>query len=192
MLAKVSKTDLLAQLANVRRMANQAGAGVKKWRIRIARSTGSQDVVYEVQTKDGKDWLCPVDCSAEGLEAILAALTDRELEAMDMDALVDELTKSEATDVVIGWPANGTFSVVVKVLAVSKGDECITYLFPGPADIDKVNEEIREYVKTHGCRSPAHLEDCGECPRMMTCDTLRAAERLVKKRRGIKAGAEDT
>ena len=191
MLAKVSKTDLLAQLASVRQMADQAGADAKKRRIRIARSTGSQDVVYEVQTKDGKDWLCPVDRSAEGMMKIVSMLTDRELEAMDMDALVDELVKSEAADVVIGWPANGTFSVVVKVLAVVEGGECIAYLFPGPADIDKVNEEIREYVKTHGCRSPAHLEDCGECPRMMGCDTLRAAERLVKRRRGIGDAKEE-
>lgn len=184
MLAKVSKTDLLAQLAIIRRKANQDGlAG--KWKVRIARSTGSQDVVCEVQTTDGKDWLCPVDCSVEGMMKLVSMLTDEKLEAMDMDALVDELAESEATDVVIGWPANGTFSAVVKVLALVKGDERVAYLFPGPADIDKVNEEIGEYVRTHGCGSPAHVDDCGECPRMMSCAVMRAAEAEVKRRRGI-------
>lgn len=184
MLTKVSKADLLAQFATIRRMADQEGL-TGKWKVRIARSDGSQDVVYEVQTKDGKDWLCPVDCSAEGMMKIVSMLTDKELGAMDMDALAGELAESEATDAVIGWPANGTFSVVVKVLALVNAGERVVYLSPGPADIDKVNEEIREYVRTHGCGSPAHADDCGECPRMMSCAVLRAAEAEVKRRRGI-------
>lgn len=182
MLAKVSKAELLAQLAMIRRMADRPET-IGKWKVRIARSTGSQDVVCEVRTVDGKDWLCPVDCSAEGMAKILSAImTDRELEAMDMDALVDELVKSEAADVVIGWPANGTFSVVVKVLALVKGDECVAYLFPGPADIDEVNDEILEYRRTHGCRAPQL--DCDLCPDMMPgCPILEAAGGEARRRR---------
>ena len=183
MLAKIGKADLLGQLATTRRMAALDGAHVTKWDVRIARSTGRQDSVYGVRTDGGTDWICPLDPGAELLRRMMSAVLGGERKAMDLDGLVGALSASDATDVAIGWPSNKRRAIVVKVFAVAKGGLGTVYLFPGPADIDRVNEEIRDYVRTHGCASPEHSGDCGKCPRLMECGVLEDAEREVKERR---------
>ena len=186
MLAKIGKADLVDQLVRVRQMS---GPGVKRWKVRIARSSGALHSVHAVRKKDGRDWVCPLGSPGGPLARLMAGLLGRKPDVVDLDGLIRALSESDATDVVIGWPGSRSHSIVVKVFAVASGDGCCTvYLFPGPPDIDKVNEEIREYIRAHGCPSPAHADDCGECPRLMECGVLEAAEAEARRKR---AAVED-
>lgn len=188
MLSRLTKRDLIGQLGNVRRMAESyPGKPARDWKVRVVRSYGAQECICEVQIVGDTAYICPVQMD-DRVVAITAKILDRDMEALDLERLTDELEKSAATQVAIGWPANktsGCVSAVVRCLAVRKGEDVTTFLFPGPMDIEKVNEEIKDYCAAHGCSVPRDGGDCERCEKMMECRILKDAEQEVKKRRGI-------
>lgn len=191
MLKRLSKADLLAQAANVRRMAE----GAKAWKVRIARRDGPMDCVHEVQTVDGVAHLCPVREDSSGALALMAKLLGVGTYELDLDALERELGKSDAAEVAIGWPAvKGPQSVssVVRCIAIVDGGVCTTYIFPGPIDIESVNREIADHCAAHGCTVLRDGGDCEACPKMMECTILEGAEREARgKRRDLDTEAGD-
>jgi len=188
MLSRLTKQDLVGQLGNVRRMAALTpGEPTRDWKVRVARSYGAQDCVYEVQTVGDTAYICPVQMD-DKVAALMARILDRDMEALDLEHLKSELEKSAATQVAIGWPANktsGRTSAVVRCLAVRKGGDVTTFLFPGPMDIDRVNEELKDYCAAHGCSVLKDGGDCERCEKLMECRVLKDAEQEVKRRRGI-------
>ena len=61
MLSRLTKLDLIGQLGNVRIMAESLpGRPTRDWKVRVARSYGAQDCVYEVQTVGDTAYICPV------------------------------------------------------------------------------------------------------------------------------------
>lgn len=189
MLVRLSKANVLEQLANIRRMAARAGKEVRDWKVRIPRNCDkpTMDVVYDVETVGDTVYLRP--CSAEGSTAMLAMMSilkDADIQAMSMGEVEKALAESPADKIAIGWP-QGPKSCVCRILAVSHGEDCLTFLFPGPMDMDEVNEEILEYRKTHGCRAPQL--DCELCPDMPGCEILEAAGDEVRARRKKPDGA---
>ena len=182
MLMRLSKADVLGQLANVRRMVAQAGKEVRDWKVRIPRNYDrpAMDVVYGVETEGDTAFIRPVTAAEDVLRKMLACLSNEEFGDMSLADVEKALAESPAEKVAIGWP-QGPKSCVCRILAVSHGGDCLTFLFPGPMDMDEVNEEILEYRKTHGCRAP-HL-DCELCPDMSGCAILEAAGNEVRRRR---------
>ena len=181
MLTRLSKIDVIGQLARIRRMAALAGDKVRHWRVRIPRNTESTriDIVHDVVTIGDTDYLCPISMEA-GSVRMLELVSGHRLGDMSMEEVQAALSSSSADKVAIGWP-QGHHSCVCRVLALTKGNECLAFLFPGPMDMDKVNEELLEYRRTHGCPTPA--VDCGQCPRMPRCGILEAAGDEVRRRR---------
>ena len=194
MLTRLAKKDLVDQLANVRRMAESLpGEPTRDWKVRVARSYGAQDCVYEVQTVGDTAYICPVQMD-DKVMALMTRILDRGMETLDLERLKGELEKSAATQVAIGWPANktsGRTSAVVRCLAVRKGQDVTTFLFPGPMDIDRVNEELRDYCAAHGCSVLKDGGDCERCEKLMECRVLKDAEQEVKRRRGIVNAEKD-
>lgn len=194
MLTKFTKRDLIGKLGNVRRMAGpHLGEPTRDWKVRVARSYGAQECICEVQTVGDTAYICPVQMD-DKVVALMAKVLDRDMEALDLERLMDELEKSAATQVAIGWPANktsGCVSAVVRCLAVMKGGDVTTFLFPGPMDIDQVNEELKDYCAAHGCSVLKDGGDCERCGKMMECRILKDAEQEIKRRRGIANGKED-
>lgn len=188
MLSRLTKQDLIGQLGNVRRMAeSHPGEPVRDWKVRVARSYGAQECICEVQTVGDTAYICPVQMD-DKVVALVERILDRDLEALDLDGLKDGLEQSAAAQVAIGWPANKTSrrtSAVVRCIAVRKGEDVATYLFPGPMDIDKVNEELKDYCAAHGCSVLKDGGDCERCEKMMECRILKDAEREVKRRREV-------
>lgn len=188
MLSRLTKQDLIGQLGNVRRMAeSHPGEPVRDWKVRVARSYGAQECICEVQTVGDTAYICPVQMD-DKVVALVERILDRDLEALDLDGLKGELEQSAAAQVAIGWPANKTSrrtSAVVRCIAVRKGEDVTTYLFPGPMDIDKVNEELKDYCAAHGCSVLKDGGDCERCEKMTECRILKDAEREVKRRREI-------
>lgn len=188
MLSRLTKRDLVGQLGNVRRMAELCpGEPTRDWKVRVARSYGAQNCICEVQTVGDTAYICPVQMD-DKVMALMMRILDRDMEALDLDRLKGELERSAATQVAIGWPANktsGRTSAVVRCLAVRKGQDVTTFLFPGPMDIDRVNEELRDYCAAHGCSVLKDGGDCERCEKMMECQVLKDAEQEVKRRRGI-------
>lgn len=182
MLMRLSKADVLGQLASVRRMAARAGKEVRGWKVRIPRNYDppAMDVVYDVETEGDTAFIRPVTATEDVLRKMLACLSNEEFGDMSLDDVEKALSESPADKVAIGWP-QGHKSCVCRILAATQGPDCVVFLFPGPPDIEKVNEEILEYRKTHGCRAP-HL-DCELCPDMPGCPVLEAAGDEVRKRR---------
>jgi hypothetical protein len=193
-LSRLTKRDLIGQLGNVRRMAeSQPGEPTRDWKVRVARSYGAQECICEVQTVGDTAYICPVQMD-DKVVALMSRILDREMEALDLERLRNDLERSAATQVAIGWPANktsGCASAVVRCLAVRKGEYVTTFLFPGPMDIDRVNEELKEYCAAHGCSVLKDGGDCERCGKMMECQVLKDAEREVRRRRGIDNGEED-
>lgn len=191
MLSRLTKQDLVDQLGNVRRMAESLpGEPTRDWKVRVARSYGAQDCICEVQTVGDTAYICPVQMD-DKVAALMARILDRDMEALDLDHLKSELETSAAAQVAIGWPANktsGRTSAVVRCLAVRKGGDVTTFLFPGPMDIDRVNEELRDCCAAHGCSVLKDGGDCERCEKMMGCRILQDAESEVKRRRGIVDG----
>lgn len=194
MLTRLTKRDLVGQLGNVRRMAELCpGEPTRDWKVRVARSYGAQDCICEVQTVGDTAYICPVQMD-DKVAALMARILDRDMEALDLEHLKSELETSAATQVAIGWPAgktSGRTSAVVRCLAVRKGQDVTTYLFPGPMDIDRVNEELRDYCAAHGCSVLKDGGDCELCEKMMDCRILKDAEQEVKRRRGIVNGESE-
>lgn len=194
MLSKLTKRDLVGQLENVHRMeVFLHGDPARDWKVRVARNYGAQECICEVQTVGDTAYICPVQMD-DKVATLMAKILDRDMEALDLERLKDDLEKSTATQVAIGWPANktsGCVSAVVRCLAVRAGGDVIMFLFPGPMDIDRVNEEIKDYCATHGCSIPRDGGDCERCGKMMECRILKDAEREVKRRRGIANGEDD-
>lgn len=194
MLSRLTKQDLVGQLGNVRRMTESLpGEPTRDWKVRVARSYGAQDCVYEVQTVGDTAYICPVQMD-DKVTALMTRILDRDMGALDLDRLKGELERSAATQVAIGWPANktsGRTSAVVRCLAVRKGENVTTFLFPGPMDIDRVNEELRDYCAAHGCSVLKDGGDCERCDKLMECRVLKDAEREVKRRRGIDNGGSE-
>lgn len=188
MLSRLTKRDLIDQLGNVRRMAELLPEEpTRDWKVRVARSYGAPDCVCEVQTVGDTAYICPVQMD-DKVMALMTRVLDRDMEALDLDRLRDELEKSAATQVAIGWPANktsGRTSAVVRCLAVREGGDVTTFLFPWPMDIDRVNEELRDYCAAHGCSVLEDGGDCERCDKLMECRILKDAEQEVKRRRGI-------
>lgn len=188
MLSRLTKQDLIGQLGNVRRMAeSHPGEPVRDWKVRVARSYGAQECICEVQTVGDTAYICPVQMD-DKVVALVERILDRDLEALDLDGLKGELEQSAAAQVAIGWPANKTSrrtSAVVRCIAVRKGEDVTTYLFPGPMDIDQVNEELKDYCAAHGCSVLKDGGDCERCEKMMECRILKDAEREVKRRREV-------
>ena len=188
MLSRLTKQDLIGQLGDVRRMAeSHPGEPVRDWKVRVARSYGAQECICEVQNVGDTAYICPVQMD-DKVVALVERILDRDLEALDLDGLKDGLEQSAAAQVAIGWPANKTSrrtSAVVRCIAVRKGEDVTTYLFPGPMDIDKVNEELKDYCAAHGCSVLKDGGDCERCEKMMECRILKDAEREVKRRREI-------
>lgn len=188
MLSRLTKRDLVGQLGNVRRMAALTpGEPTRDWKVRVARSYGAQDCICEVQTVGDTAYICPVQMD-DKVAALMARILDRDMEALDLEHLKSELETSAATQIAIGWPAgktSGRTSAVVRCLAVRKGQDVTTFLFPGPMDIEKVNEELRDYCAAHGCSVLKDGGDCERCEKMMECRILKDAEQEVKRRRGI-------
>ena len=182
MLKRLTKQEVLDQLAVIRRMAagdGQAGA----WRVRVPRNYDkpAMDVVHDVVTVDGAVHLCPVRAEGDIVRKLMSLVSDTELGDMTLDEVEAELKESDADDIVIGWP-DGFRSCVCRVIAMTAGDEGgFVFLFPGPLDMDKVNEEIEEYRRTHGCPDPGL--DCEGCPRLMGCEILIGAENESKAKR---------
>lgn len=188
MLSRLTKQDLIGQLGNVRRMVeSHPGEPVRDWKVRVARSYGAQECICEVQTVGDTAYICPVQMD-DKVVALVERILDRDLEALDLDGLKGDLEQSAAAQVAIGWPANKTSrrtSAVVRCIAVRKGEDVTTYLFPGPMDIDKVNEELKDYCAAHGCSVLKDGGDCERCEKMMECRILKDAEREVKRRREV-------
>lgn len=182
MLTKLTVKDVLAQLDNVRRMAELTEDEVGTWEVRVPRNTvpPSIDTVYDVKTVGDTAYLCPVAERDGFLAKAMAIMAGRKSGAMSMDAVWDALAASGADKVAIGWP-EGRRSCVCKVLAMTKDGVCTAFLFPGPMDIEKVNEEIAEFRRTHLCPSPDL--DCEKCGRLVGCEILEEAEHTVKARR---------
>lgn len=184
MLTRLTVRDVLSQFASIRRMAEPAKRSVRNWKVRVPRNREPPvlETVYDAKTVGDTVYLCPVDAEGEALMKILATTDDRKLEAMTMEDLQRELAASDADKVVIGWP-NGRHSCVCRILAMSQEDDVTvtTFLFPGPMDIEKVNEEIAEFRRTHLC--PAPETDCERCGRLSGCEILEEAEYAVKARR---------
>lgn len=183
MLTRLTVTDLLGQFANVRRMVGLARDKVDEWQVRIPRNTEppSMDVIYDVKVVGDTAYLCPVTGQGEAFMKAMAALADRKLEAMSMEAIQTELCAGSANKLVVGWPGGGRQSCVCKIMAITQGGVCTTFLFPGPMDIEKVNEEIAEHRRTHMCPTPDL--DCERCERLSGCEILEGAELEVKARR---------
>lgn len=182
MLMRLSKADVLGQLASVRRMAARTGKEVRGWKVRVPRNYDppAMDVVYDVETEGDTAFIRPVTATEDVLRKMLACLLNEKFGDMSLDDVEKALSESPADKVVIGWP-QGRKSCVCRILAAMQGPDCVVFLFPGPPDIEKVNEEILEYRRTHGCRAP-HL-DCELCPDMSGCPVLEAAGDEVRKRR---------
>lgn len=183
MLMRLSKADVLGQLATVRRMAARAGKEVRDWKVRIPRNYDKPalDVVYGVETEGDTAFIRPVTATEDILRKMLACLSNEEFGDMSLDDVEKALSESPADKVMIGWP-QGPKSCVCRILAVAHGPDCLVFLFPGPPDMEKVNDEILEYRRTHGCRAP-HL-DCELCPDMAPgCPILEAAGDEVRRRR---------
>lgn len=182
MLMRLSKANVLEQLANVRRMAARAGKEVRDWKVRIPRNCDkpTMDVVYDVETEGDTAFLRPVTATEDILRKMLACLSNEEFGDMSLADIEKALSESPADKVAIGWP-QGPKSCVCRILAVSHGEDCLTFLFPGPMDMDEVNDEILEYRRTHGCRAPQL--DCELCPDMPGCEILEAAGEAARARR---------
>lgn len=182
MLTRLSKSDVIGQLAQIRRMAALAGDEVRHWRVRIPRNCDrpAMDIVHDVVTIGDTDYLCPVSMEAGSASRMLELVSGHRLGDMSMEEVQAALSSSSADKVAIGWP-QGHHSCVCRVLALTKGDECLAFLFPGPMDMDRVNEELLEYRRTHGCPTPGI--DCEQCPRMPGCGILEAAGDEVRGRR---------
>lgn len=182
MLKRLTKQEVLDQLAAIRRMAagdGQAGA----WRVRVPRNYDkpAMDVVYGVETDGDTAFIRPVTATEDVLRKMLACLSNEEFGDMSLADVEKALAESPADKVVIGWPG-GHKSCVCRILAVAQGPDCLVFFFPGPLDMDKVNEEIAEYRRAHGCPDPRL--DCEGCPRLMGCEILIGAEDEVKAKRG--------
>lgn len=188
MLSRLTKRDLVDQLGDVRRMAESLpGEPTRDWKVRVVRSYGAQDCVYEVQTVGDTAYICPVQMDGMAM-ALMSIMLGRKTGALDLGQLESELEKSAATQVAIGWPtakAHPDASCVVRCLAVRKGQDVTTFLFPGPMDIDRVTEELRDYCAAHGCSVLKDGGDCERCEKLMECRILKDAEREVKRRRGV-------
>jgi len=182
MLTRLSKSDIIGQLAQIRRMAALAGKEVRDWKVRIPRNCDkpAMDIVYDVETEGDTAYLRPVSVDVLGRRRLLACLSNEEFGDMSLADVEKALSESSADKVAIGWP-QGHHSCVCRVLALTKDDECLAFLFPGPMDMDKVNEELLEYRRTHGCPTPGI--DCEQCPRMPGCGILEAAGDEVRGRR---------
>lgn len=183
MLMRLSKADVLGQLAAVRRMAAQAGREVRDWKVRIPRNCDkpAMDVVYGVETEGDTAFIRPVTATEDVLRKMLACLSNEEFGDMSLGDVEKALSESPADKVMIGWP-RGPKSCVCRILAVTQGPSCLVFLFPGPPDMEKVNDEILEYRRTHGCPAP-HL-DCELCPDMVPgCPILEAAGDEARRRR---------
>ena len=187
MLMRLSKADVLEQLAGVCRMAARAGKEVRDWKVRIPRNYDkpTMDVVYDVETEDDTVFIRPVTATVTATEDILrkmlACLSNEEFGDMSLADVEKALSESPADKVMIGWP-QGPKSCVCRILAITQGPDCLVFLFPGPPDMEKVNDEILEYRRTHGCRAPQL--DCDLCPDMIPgCPILEAAGNEVRRRR---------
>ena len=182
MLKKLSVMDVLSQLATIRRMAVR-GEEAGKWKLRIPRNyeQPAMDVVHDVVTVGDTVHLCPVRAEGDIVRKLLSLVTDKDLGDMTLDEVQHELASSAADKIVIGWP-DGHLSCVCRVIAMTAGDEGgFVFLFPGPLDMDEVNEEIAEYRRTHGCPDPGL--DCEGCPRLMGCEILAGAKNESKAKR---------
>ena len=190
MLTRLTVADLLGQLANVRRMVELARDRVGEWRVRIPRNTEppSMDVVCDVKALGDTAYLCPVTGRGEAFMKLRALMTGKGPEAMPMEAIQAKLAAENASRLVVGWPDGGRQSCVCKVMAMTQGGVCTTFLFPGPMDIEKVNEEIAEFRRTHLCPTPE--ADCESCGRLPGCEILEEAEYVVKARRENNAKKE--
>ena len=193
MLSRLTKQDLVDQLGNVRRMAGSLpGKHTRDWKVRVARSCGAQDCVYGVQTVGDTAYICPVQMDGMAM-ALMSIMLGRKTGALDLEQLESELEKSAATQVAIGWPtakAHPDASCVVRCLVVRKGEDVTTYLFPGPMDIEQVNEELKDYCAAHGCSVLVDGGDCERCEKLMECRILKDAGREVKRRRGVADGED--
>lgn len=190
MLTRLTVADLLGQFANVRRMAELARDKVGEWRVRVPRNTEppSMDIVCGVKAVGDTAYLCPATEQGEVFVRAVAALTGRKLGAMSVETIQAELAATSAGRLVIGWPDGERQSCVCKVMAMSRGGICTIFLFPGPMDIEKVNEEIAEFRRTHLCPTPE--ADCERCERLSGCEILEEAEYVVKARRENNAKKE--
>lgn len=190
MLMRLSKADVLGQLASVRRMAAKAGEEVRDWKVRVPRNCEppAMDVVYDVETEGDTAFIRPV-AAEDVLRKMLACLSNEEFGDMSLADVEEALSGSPADKVAIGWP-QGRKSCVCRILAVAQGPDCTVLLFPGPPDIEKVNEEIAEYRRTHGC--PAPERDCETCPALAGgCKILADAGEEAEKRRREDNGQKD-
>ena len=188
MLTRLTKRELIAQLDRIRWMAGAPGKVISGTDVRIARSYGAQDEVCEVQTLGDTAFICPVPSGDQPLVALMAKVFGKRMEPIDLATLRRELECSVASQVAIGWPvakATPRTSAVVRCIAVHKEGVLTTYLFPGPMDIDRVNEEIKDYCAAHGCSVLKDGGDCELCEKMMECRILKDAEQEVKRRRGV-------
>ena len=182
MLKRLTKQEVLDQLAVIRRMAagdGQAGT----WRVRVPRNYDepAMDVVYGIETEGDTAFIRPVTATEDVLRKMLACLSNEEFGDMSLADVEKALSESPADKVVIGWP-QGPKSCVCRVIATTAGDEGgFVFLFPGPLDMDRVNEEIAEYRRAHGCPDPGL--DCEGCPRLMGCEILIGAENESKAKR---------
>lgn len=190
MLMRLSKADVLGQLANVRRMAAWAGKEVQDWKVRIPRNCDkpAMDVVYDVETEGDTAFIRPVTATEDILRKMLACLSNEEFGDMSLADVEKALSESPADKVMIGCP-QGPKSCVCRILAVAQGPDCLVFLFPGPPDMEKVNDEILEYRRTHGCRAPQL--DCELCPDMPGCPILEAAGNEVRRRRRREGNAKE-
>ena len=183
MLTKLTVADLLGQFASVHRMVELARGKVSEWQVRILRNTEppSMDVVYDAKVVGDTAYLCPVTGRGEAFMKAMALMTGEKLEAMSMEAVQAKLAATNASKLVVGWPGGGRQACVCKIVAMTQGGVCTTFLFPGPMDIEKVNEEIAEFRRTHLCPTPEL--DCERCERLSGCEILEEAEHVVKARR---------
>ena len=180
-LRRLSKADVLDQLAKIRRMA---GGGTDDWKVFIPRNLPKPrtDLVLDVETEGDTAFIRPVTAEERSLREVVARLSCGKCGVMSMADVEKAFAESPADKVLIGWP-QGRKSCVCRILAVSGDAGGYALLFPGPADMEKVNEEILEYRKTHGCPTPDI--SCERCPKLGSCLILdRAGDEARARREG--------
>ena len=101
MLTRLSKIDVIGQLATVRRMAARAGKEVRDWKVRIPRNCDKpvMDIVYNVETDGDTVYLRPVAEDVLSRRRMLACLSNEEFGDMSLDDVEKALSESPADKV---------------------------------------------------------------------------------------------